>query len=230
MNDDVVYKFTGKYITEMYILPANEAAPEATYTVNGVGAYKLGEKVIVETLNGEWAKVASSKAATVYALINTNAVEITVTGNMVVTDGYYDVKVNGDTYYTTLASDTNKDGEWNAAELAAIAGVTPTGSYYEWVYGTGTKAMLAYDADPAYLVLDEYAVNEITFGYVSVTGVAGYDYVQIGDEIVIENTLTDYAIDVTITGASIKSARINVGESLTVVAQGDVEVTTVPFV
>ena len=230
VNDDVVYKFTGKYITEMYILPANEAAPEATYTVNGVGAYKLGEKVIVETLNGEWAKVASSKAATVYALINTNAVEITVTGNMVVTDGYYDVKVNGDTYYTTLASDTNKDGEWNAAELAAIAGVTPTGSYYEWVYGTGTKAMLAYDADPAYLVLDEYAVNEITFGYVSVTGVAGYDYVQIGDEIVIENTLTDYAIDVTINGASIKSARINVGESLTVVAQGDVEVTTVPFV
>ena len=83
-----------------------------TYTVNGVGSYEAGKKVVVENLTGAYAKVESTKADVTYVPVENGKATITVTGNMTVTGGLYKA--------TFVKADKSKDVYAEAGERAIL--------------------------------------------------------------------------------------------------------------
>jgi hypothetical protein len=128
------------------------------------------------------------------------------------TDGYYDFKLNDETYYVT-SSDVTDINKMAAADLAKAAGVKLAGTTYEWTYSTGLTAKLASNNSGAYLDLVNYAYNELTDGYftltwdpddytVTVNGDAvtsGSEEVQVDDVIVAIENATGETTTTTVT-------------------------------
>ena len=184
------------------ILDDAEVTPEATFTVNGVGSYHKGEKTIVENLNGEFAKVNDE-----FVSLNGNtSLEITVTENMTVVGGYYDFKVNGETYYT------QNTGSMKKADLLAAAGVdAKAGTYDYWVWGTAEnqKKYIASNDKNAHLIPSLQEVCELHTGYVKVTDRDAEKFVAADSEYVVENTTAE-VINLTVTGVNgVQSLTIN---------------------
>jgi hypothetical protein len=201
------------YVSTIYTdIMAEQTTPAgATYTVNGVGAYSEGDKVTVNA-SGEFVKVTVDGVDSYVAVENGKATITITTGDVTTTDGYYDFKLNDETYYVT-SSDVSNINHMSASDLATAAGVTLAGTTYKWTYDTGLTTPAAYTDPNTYLDLVNYAYNELTDGYFTLTWTpadytvtvngdtvtSGSEEVQVDDVIVAIENATGETTTTTVT-------------------------------
>ena len=158
---------------------------DATYTVNGVQRYHVGDTVEIEAPAGadalRYTYTVGSTAYTKFATVNAagNASFTMPAANVTVDEvtAYYSFKLDGVTYYTCKADDKDNNDKWDASELIDAAkandqGYTGAkdGTWYRWDWNDGTHAddQVTWDqvsASSGWIDPRDYTTKELTTGF-----------------------------------------------------------------